>query len=157
MLRPFVQEDMLPYRRLMSICYTYALENPDKPVEADEKTLRQHYGIFGENGSLQSAMTQLPLTCWFEGQRVPLLGIGGVVTDPTARCGGGVRRLFEEGLPASTARATCSAHSIPSAMFFTASSAMNMPFVGAWCSSSPAICAGASFGGFHSSRSPGGR
>ncbi len=99
MLRPFVQEDMLPYRRLMSICYTYALENPDKPVEADEKALRQRYGIFGEDGTLLSAMTQIPLTCWFEGQRIPLLGIGGVVTDPTSRCGGGVRQLFEEGLP----------------------------------------------------------
>lgn len=99
MLRPFTQEDLLPYRRLMSICYTYALDNPDKPVEMDENALRQRYGVFGEDGTLLSAMTQLPLTCWFEGQRIPLLGIGGVVTDPTARCGGGVRQLFEECLP----------------------------------------------------------
>lgn len=99
MLRAFTQADVKPYRRLMAICYAYSLDEKDSEPLLTEKQLKTHYGIFGDDGSLKCAMIQHDMQCWFEGQKCKMLGIGGVVTDPIARRGGGIRRLFEECLP----------------------------------------------------------
>ena len=52
-----------------------------------------------KKGRLCSAMIQLDYGCHFGGQETKLLGIGGVVSDPAMRRNGGIRALFEEGLP----------------------------------------------------------
>ena len=96
-IRPMTNDDLLAYQQLCSICYTYrATETPD-PLP--EEKLRIRMGAFNEEGQLLSAMMQIPYDVRFEGESVKLLGIGGVVTDPCARRGGAVRKLFEEGLP----------------------------------------------------------
>ena len=97
-LRNFTNDDLLAYNRLCSICYSY----PDAETEPKPKTdeqLRTMRGVFGENGELLSAMTQHPFDSLFCGHPVKLCGIGGVVTDPTARSGGNVRKIFETDLP----------------------------------------------------------
>lgn len=96
-LRPMTNADLLAYQRLCSICYTYAAKEP--PKELPEELLRIRMGVFADDGSLLSAMMQIPYTVRFAERDVKLAGIGGVVTDPTARGERGVRRLFEEGLP----------------------------------------------------------
>lgn len=96
-LRSMTNADILAYKQLCSICYTYPDINP-----ADEKSpeqLHYHRGVFAEDGRLLSAMQQIPFDVRFCGHTVKLAGIGGVVTDPTARSGGAVRKIFEADLP----------------------------------------------------------
>lgn len=96
-IRPMTNDDLLAYKHLCSICYTYT--DTDQPAQLTEEQLRIRMGAFDEEGRLLSAMMQIPFDVRFGGQTVKLVGIGGVVTDPTARGQRGVRRLFEEGLP----------------------------------------------------------
>ena len=96
-LRSMTNEDLLAYKRLCSICYLYP--DPDPAQEQPEEKLRQQMGVFAEDGTLLSAMTQHDYTARFEGQDVKLMGVGGVVSDPVARGQRGVRQMFEEGLP----------------------------------------------------------
>lgn len=96
-LRTFTNDDLLAYKRLCSICYTY----PDagEPEPKTDEELHAMRGVFAEDGSLLSAMTQHPFDSLFCGHPVKLCGIGGVVTDPTARAGGNIRQIFETDLP----------------------------------------------------------
>ena len=97
-LRSFTNGDLLAYKRLCSICYSY----PDAETELQPKTeeqLRVMRGVFDDNGGLLSAMTQHPFDSLFCGHPVKLCGIGGVVTDPTSRSGGNIRQIFETDLP----------------------------------------------------------
>ena len=96
-IRSMTNEDLLQYRRLCSICYTYRDTEPVEELDAEQ--LRIRMGVFGRDGQLLSAMMQIPYEVRFCGESVKLLGVGGVVTDPAARGERGIRRLFEEGLP----------------------------------------------------------
>ena len=96
-IRPMTNDDLLAYERLCSICYTYPAKHAPEPLP-DEK-LRIRMGVFDEDGKLLSAMMQIPYSVRFGGETVPLIGIGGVVTDPAARGQRAIRHLFEEGLP----------------------------------------------------------
>jgi len=96
-LRHMTNDDLLAYKHLCSVCYLY---KDTDPAEAQpEEKLWEKVGVFAEDGTMLSAMTQIDYTARFEGQDVKLLGIGGVVTDPMARGQRGVRQMFEEGLP----------------------------------------------------------
>lgn len=96
-IRSMTNDDLLAYQRLCSICYTYTSTNPPEPLP--EERLRIRMGVFGDDGGLQSAMMQIPYDVRFGDKTVKLAGVGGVVTDPAHRGEGGVRLLFEEGLP----------------------------------------------------------
>ena len=96
-LRHMTNADLLAYKHLCSICYLY--QDTDPAEEQPEEKLWQKVGVFAEDGTLLSAMTQIDYTARFEGQDMKLLGIGGVVSDPVARGQRGVRQMFEEGLP----------------------------------------------------------
>ncbi len=90
-------KDLLAYKRLCSICYSYP--DPDPADEIPEDQLRIRRGVFDGKGNLLSAMMQIPYQVNFCGHTVPMLGIGGVVTDPVARRGGAIRAIFEQDLP----------------------------------------------------------
>ncbi len=96
-VRSMENKDLLAYKRLCSICYSY----PDTGMAEDlpEEQLRIRRGVYDEKGNLLSAMMQIPYEVRFCGQTVPMLGIGGVVTDPVARRGGAIRAIFEQDLP----------------------------------------------------------
>lgn len=96
-IRSMTNDDLLAYQHLCSICYTYTDTHQPEPLP--EERLRIRVGFFGDNGSLRSAMMQIPYEVRFANETVKLTGIGGVVTDPAHRGEGGVRQLFEEGLP----------------------------------------------------------
>ena len=97
-IRYLTNDDLLQYKHLASVCYTYADAEPPRALTENE--LHQRVGVFDERGTLLSAMIHNRYTARFEGQDVPLCGIGGVVTDPVARGQRGIRRLFETYLPA---------------------------------------------------------
>ncbi len=96
-VRSMKNEDLLAYKRLCSICYSY----PDTgvPGELPEELLRFRRGVFNEKGDLLSAMMEIPYEVRFCGRTVKMVGIGGVVTDPVARRGGAIRAIFEQDLP----------------------------------------------------------
>ncbi|MGN1368009.1 MAG: enhanced intracellular survival protein Eis [Aristaeellaceae bacterium] len=97
-VRSMRNEDLLAYKRLCSICYTYREDNA-APEPLPEEQLRIRRGVFDEDGHLLSAMMQIPYQVRFCGHTVKMVGIGGVVTDPTARARGAIRAIFETDLP----------------------------------------------------------
>lgn len=97
-IRYLTNDDLLQYKRLASICFTYA--DAEEPRVCTEEELHQRVGVFDEDGTLLSAMIHNRYMARFEGHDVPLVGIGGVVTDPAARGQRGIRKLFETYLPA---------------------------------------------------------
>lgn len=96
-IRAMTNDDLLAYKHLCSICYRYPDTNEPQPL--DDEALHMRMGAFSEDGRLLSAMMQIPYSVRFCGKDVPMVGIGGVATDPTARRGGAIRAMFEEGLP----------------------------------------------------------
>jgi predicted acetyltransferase len=92
-------EDMPAYSRLVTVVYNVRRdfskeEAPEKTAHPPEWTR----GVF-EGGRLVSAMTEIEFLMRFDGQSVPMIGIGGVGTLPEARKGGHVRAMFEKFLP----------------------------------------------------------
>ena len=99
-IRQMKPEERAAYGRLCSLCFTYPYRDESAAVEAEtEREQRQYRGAFDEQGRLCSGMIQLDMVCHFSGQEVKMLGIGGVVSHPGHRNCGGIRALFEEGLP----------------------------------------------------------
>jgi predicted acetyltransferase len=98
-IRRLAAEDMPAYRRLTTVVYNMRRdfskeETPEKVPHPPEWTR----GVF-EGGKLVSAMTEWEFLMRFDGQSVPMIGIGGVGTLPEARKGGHVRAMFEKFLP----------------------------------------------------------
>lgn len=97
-VRSMENQDLLAYKRLCSICYTYPVDD-EVPAELSEEQLRIRRGVFDEQGNLLSAMMQIPYEVRFCNHTVKTVGIGGVVTDPVARSRGAIRAIFEHDLP----------------------------------------------------------
>ena len=97
-VRSMENKDLLAYQRLCSICYTYRADS-EPPAELPPEQLRIRRGVFDDKGNLLSAMMQIPYQVRFSGKTVKMVGIGGVVTDPTARARGAIRAIFETDLP----------------------------------------------------------
>lgn len=87
------------YEKLSARGFTYPYKEEPEAWAKEAAAMRQYHGAFDEKGRLCSAMIQLDYGCHFGGQETKLLGIGGVVSDPALRRNGGIRALFEEGLP----------------------------------------------------------
>lgn len=99
-IRQIKPEERAEYGRLCSLCFTYPFRDESQAIAGETETQqRQYRGAFNEQGKLCSGMIQLDMGCHFGGQEVKLLGIGGVVSHPGYRNNGGIRALFEEGLP----------------------------------------------------------
>ncbi len=102
-IRYMTNDDLLAYQQLCTICYNYT--NTGEPELLTDEALHAYRGVFSEDGQLLSAMMQIPYQVRFcdgsdeGGQTVKLVGIGGVVSDPSARKGGNIRRIFETDLP----------------------------------------------------------
>ena len=97
-VRSLENKDLLAYKHLCSICFTYPSDD-EIPGELTPELLRIRRGVFDEKGNLLSAMMEIPYNVRFCGETVKMVGIGGVVTDPVARGGGAIRAIFEEDLP----------------------------------------------------------
>ena len=97
-VRSLENKDLLAYKHLCSICFTYPSDD-EVPEELPPELLRIRRGVFDKNGQLLSAMMEIPYDVRFCGQTVKMVGIGGVVTDPVARAQGAIRAIFETDLP----------------------------------------------------------
>lgn len=99
-IRQIRPEERAEYGRLCSLCFTYPYRDESADIAVETETQqRQYRGAFDDQGKLCSGMIQLDMGCHFHGHEVKLLGIGGVVSHPGHRNAGGIRALFEEGLP----------------------------------------------------------
>ena len=54
------------------------------------------YAAIDGEGHILAGMEAIPLSMWFDGQRVPMWGIGCVVTTPESRRQGHIRNIFAE-------------------------------------------------------------
>jgi len=98
-IRRLTQADMPAHRRLMCVVYNQRMDF-SKEESREKVSLPSEWtrGVF-EGGALVSAMTEIEYLMRFDGQSVPMIGIGGVGTLPEARKGGHVRAMFEKFLP----------------------------------------------------------
>lgn len=96
-VRSLENKDLLAYKHLCSICFTYPDAEPAPELTPEQLRIRR--GVFDENGMLLSAMMEIPYEVRFCGENVRMVGIGGVVTDPVARSRGAIRAIFEKDLP----------------------------------------------------------
>jgi len=98
-IRRLAAEDMPAYRRLTTVVYNmrrdFSKEESGQNLSHPPEWTR---GVF-EGGRLVSAMTEIEFLMRFDGQSVPMIGVGGVGTLPEARKGGHVRAMFEKFLP----------------------------------------------------------
>jgi len=98
-IRRLCAEDMPAHSRLMTVVYNARRDfSKEEPPKQDPNPHQWTLGVF-EGGKLVSAMTELEFLMRFDGQNVPMIGIGGVGTLPEARKGGHVRKMFEKFLP----------------------------------------------------------
>lgn len=101
-VREITEKDLLlECDRISSIAFTYpwdreeAAKEPEDPSSPRNVTL----GRFDQDGTL-TACLQLPeYQVWYQGQIVPMVGVGGVASLPEFRKGGGIRELFQAALP----------------------------------------------------------
>jgi len=98
-IRRLAAEDMPAYRRLTTVVYNMRRDfSKEESGENFSHPPEWTRGVF-EGGRLVSAMMEIEFLMRFDGQSVPMVGIGGVGTLPEARKGGHVRAMFERFLP----------------------------------------------------------
>ena len=69
-------------------------------IEKGEMKCDNTYGAVDENGRVLAGLEIIPYTMWFDGQKVPMYGIGGVASLPESRRQGNVRKVFEKAMAA---------------------------------------------------------
>lgn len=125
-IRQIRPEERAEYGRLCSLCFTYPYRDESADIAVETETQqRQYRGAFDDQGKLCSGMIQLDMGCHFHGHEVKLLGIGGVVSHPGHRNAGGIRALFEEGLPRARREGYVFSALYPFSHAITANLAMN--------------------------------
>ena len=95
------KELLLECDRISSIafCYSWDQEEAAKNLEKPDHRTNVTFGSFNQEGAL-AACLQLPeYRVWYQGQSVPMVGVGGVASLPEHRRGGAIRELFQTALP----------------------------------------------------------
>ena len=95
------KELLLECGRISSIafCYSWDQEEAAKNLEKPDHRTNVTFGSFNQEGAL-AACLQLPeYRVWYQGQSVPMVGVGGVASLPEHRRGGAIRELFQTALP----------------------------------------------------------
>ena len=96
-VRKLTASDHVSLQKLWSICFMYSInvEELEKKAE-DQKEDPTGYGAFTEDGEMIAGVIGNRLTMNFDGQKTPLVGIGGVVTHPSYRKGGAIKAIMKE-------------------------------------------------------------
>lgn len=76
----------------------FARKMIDESRDRAEKFWEETWAAFTETGEMAAYFSALPYTQYFDGQTVPMMGIGGVSSLPQHRRGGAIRRCFEGAL-----------------------------------------------------------
>ncbi len=96
-IRKLTAEDQVSLQKLWSICFMYSINVEEAEKNAKEKKEDPTgYGAFTEDGELIAGVIGNRLTMNFDGQKTPLVGIGGVVTHPSYRKGGAIKAIMKE-------------------------------------------------------------
>lgn len=102
-------EDQLAFQQMMAVAFVYSM-NSEEFKPASEEEISRKLSETWVSGAISDDGTPLEPTsgyvahnfnCWFDGQKVPTTGIGGVASFPEGRSGGGIRSIFETQLPDS--------------------------------------------------------
>ena len=102
-IRRLCAEDLIPYYKMKAVVYNRRRDCSDESaINRNLGTLVEafdaapwHWGVF-DNGRLISGMLENEFLMRFDGNEVPMAGIGGVGTLPEARKGGLVRIMYEK-------------------------------------------------------------
>ena len=104
-----MSEQKIEYRQITPAekLYLARLQGFVFSFDANEKEIREKiekgeyfsddtYGAVDENGTVLAGMEVYPYAMWFDGQVVPMCGIGGVASVPENRRQGNIRKIFEK-------------------------------------------------------------
>jgi len=91
-------EEKLHISRLQGICFSFDVNEKEirEQIAKGEYNCDGTYGAIDENGRVVAGIEAIPFTMWFDGQKVPMCGIGGVVSMPESRRQGNIRKIFEK-------------------------------------------------------------
>ncbi|MCL1793617.1 MAG: GNAT family N-acetyltransferase [Oscillospiraceae bacterium] len=91
-------EERLSVSRVQGAAFSAEVNEKEmrEKIEKGEYKDDEVYGAMDENGRALAAIEALPYTMWFDGNKVPMYGIGGVASMPETRRQGHVRRVFEK-------------------------------------------------------------
>ena len=96
--RKITPEEKLHLARLQGFVFSFDPNEKEirEKIEKGAYDSSNTYGAVDENGTLLAGMEVIPYTMWFDGQTVPMYGIGGVASVPEARRQGNIRKIFEK-------------------------------------------------------------
>ena len=92
-------EERFQARLIATVAFHMRMEDPEKARAESEKENLQHWGAFGEDGTLMAHMINHAFECYLDGKQVRNGGIGGVSTLPEYRNTGAVKEIFRKLLP----------------------------------------------------------
>lgn len=94
------KELLLECGRISSICFSYPWDREEAAKELENPASHRNVtlGRFDEEGRLTSCLQLPEYQVWYQGQLVPMVGVGGVASLPEHRRGGAIRELFQTAL-----------------------------------------------------------
>lgn len=110
-IRKIREEELVEARNISSVCFEWSHDTEGKTPEEYARNMREKasskadayleetWAAFADGGEMAAAMSVIPYQIYFDGNIVPMRGIGGVCTYPQFRRHGAIRRIFNEILP----------------------------------------------------------
>ncbi|MCL2813549.1 MAG: GNAT family N-acetyltransferase [Oscillospiraceae bacterium] len=96
--RKVTPEERLAVSRVQGTAFSFEVNEKEmrEKIEKGEYKNDEVYAALDGDGRALAAMEALPYTMWYDGQKVPMYGIGGVASMPETRRQGHVRKIFEK-------------------------------------------------------------
>jgi len=95
-VRKLTVNDQVSLQKLWSICFMYSVNIDEAEKNAKEKNeAPAGYGAFTDEGEMIAGVIGNRLKMNFDGQKSPLVGIGGVVTHPSYRKSGAIKGIMK--------------------------------------------------------------
>lgn len=95
------KEELLESDRICSIAFagSWSREEAIKALEAPSSPPPVSFGYFNQEGALTASMVLPEYQARYQGEAVPMIGVGGVASLPEHRYEGAVRQIFQTVLP----------------------------------------------------------
>ena len=89
-------EEWLSFARLQNFVFSFVRDEKEikEKIAGGGYKNEDVYVAIGEDGQVLAGMGVIPFTIWFDGQKVPMAGIGGVAGTPENRRKGNIRNIF---------------------------------------------------------------
>jgi len=96
--RKVTPEEKLYVSRVQGNAFSFEINEKEirEKIAKGEYNSDETYGAIDENGRVLAGMDVLTYIMWFDGQKVPMYGIGGVASMPETRRQGHIRKIFEK-------------------------------------------------------------